>query len=48
MSSTGMPVRRPYAAPRLKIYGDARDLTLTENNPKNKNDSIQGQLNLKT
>ena len=40
--------RRPYAAPRLAVYGDLRVLTLTADNPKNKNDAVQGQTNLKT
>jgi hypothetical protein len=39
---------RPYAAPRLKVYGSARDLTQSAANPTNKNDPIQGQNNLKT
>lgn len=40
--------RRPYAPPRLVVYGRLEELTLTQPNPKNKNDSIQGQDNLKT
>ena len=40
--------RRPYAAPRLAIYGRLEELTLTLTNDKNKNDSLQGQNNLKT
>jgi len=39
---------RAYVAPRLKVYGTVADITLTNANDKNKNDSIQGQLNLKT
>lgn len=40
--------RRPYAPPRLKIYGSLEELTLTNSNDKNKNDALQGQNNLKT
>jgi hypothetical protein len=40
--------RRPYAPPRLAVYGRLEELTLTQPNPKNKNDAIQGQDNLKT
>jgi hypothetical protein len=40
--------RRPYAPPRLAIYGSFEELTLTNSNDKNKNDSLQGQNNLKT
>lgn len=39
---------RPYARPRLVVYGALQELTLTLSNDKNKNDSIQGQNNLKT
>ena len=39
---------RPYQPPRLKVYGTVSELTLTINDNKNKNDSVQGQLNLKT
>ena len=39
---------RGYTAPRLKVYGTVADITLTNVNDKNKNDSIQGQNNLKT
>ena len=42
------PARRPYSAPRLSIYGSLEELTLTNSNEKNKNDSLQGQNNLKT
>lgn len=42
------PSRRPYSAPRLVIYGALEKLTLANSNDKNKNDSIQGQNNLKT
>lgn len=40
--------RRPYVVPRLAIYGALEELTLTFTNDKHKNDSIQGQNNLKT
>lgn len=41
--------RRPYRAPRLQVYGSARDLTLTATTIQfNKNDATQGQQNLKT
>ena len=39
---------RAYGAPRLKVYGTVADITLTVANDMNKNDSIQGQNNLKT
>jgi hypothetical protein len=39
---------RSYSAPRLKVYGTVAELTLTSDNPRNKNDPTQGQLNLKT
>lgn len=39
---------RPYSAPRLKVYGTVAELTLTSDNPRNKNDPTQGQNNLKT
>lgn len=39
---------RPYQPPRLKVYGTVSDLTLTVNDNKNKNDSVQGGNNLKT
>jgi len=42
------PGLRSYAAPRLKVYGTVGDITLTLSNDKNKNDSLQGQNNLKT
>ncbi|HEX2077956.1 MAG TPA: lasso RiPP family leader peptide-containing protein [Longimicrobium sp.] len=42
------PQRRPYEAPRLAVYGRLEELTLTNANPKNKNDVIQGHDNLKT
>ena len=42
------PDRQPYAAPRLKVYGTVADVTLTVNDNKNKNDTTQGQNNLKT
>lgn len=40
--------RRPYAPPRLVVYGLLEELTLTATQSKNKNDSTQGQNNLKT
>lgn len=40
--------RRAYAPPRLVVYGRLEELTLTLTNDKNKNDSLQGQNNLKT
>lgn len=42
------PERRPYAQPRLKIYGSVEELTLSATISKNKNDSTQGGNNLKT
>ena len=47
MESTDQ-ARRSYAAPRLVIYGRLAELTLTVNENMNKNDTTQGQLNLKT
>jgi hypothetical protein len=41
-------VRRSYAPPRLVVYGSLEELTLTASNDKSKNDSLQGQNNLKT
>jgi hypothetical protein len=40
--------RPPYAPPRLAVYGRLEELTLTNDNPKHKNDVIQGMDNLKT
>lgn len=40
--------RRPYARPRLAIYGTLQELTLTINDNMNRNDPVQGGLNLKT
>lgn len=40
--------RRPYQAPRLKVYGSLEELTLTATISKNKNDALQGGNNLKT
>lgn len=40
--------RRPYAAPRLAVYGSLQELTLTATISKNKNDATQGGNNLKT
>ncbi len=40
--------RRPYTAPRLKVYGNLQELTLTATISKNKNDALQGGNNLKT
>lgn len=43
------PTRRPYAAPRLQVYGTVRELTLTATTEQhNRNDSVQGGNNLKT
>jgi hypothetical protein len=42
------PAARPYRAPRLKVYGNVAELTLTVAVPTNKNDPTQGQTNLKT
>ena len=39
---------RPYAPPRLVVYGKLEELTLTVSESKNKNDTTQGQNNLKT
>ena len=48
MSRTHTPARA-YAAPRLKIYGELRDVPLTATTiQNNKNDATQGQNNLKT
>jgi hypothetical protein len=47
MSANDTP-RRPYTPPALAIYGDLAAITRTQVNPKNKNDVIQGQDNLKT
>lgn len=46
--TSGRPGRRPYAAPRLRIYGSLQELTLTATVSKNKNDAVQGGNNLKT
>lgn len=40
--------RRPYAPPRLVVYGRLEELTLTVAENMNKNDTTQGQNNLKT
>jgi hypothetical protein len=40
--------RRPYAPPRLAVYGSLEELTLTQTESKNKNDATQGNTNLKT
>lgn len=45
---TAERARRPYAPPRLVVYGRLEELTLTQSNDKNKNDALQGQNNLKT
>jgi hypothetical protein len=37
-----------YSAPRLVSYGDVRELTRSATTDMNKNDSLQGQNNLKT
>jgi hypothetical protein len=47
MASQDTP-RRSYTAPTLQIYGDLAAITRTVNDNKNKNDSLQGQSNLKT
>ncbi|HEX6370125.1 MAG TPA: lasso RiPP family leader peptide-containing protein [Longimicrobium sp.] len=40
--------RRSYVPPRLTVYGRLEELTLTANDNMNKNDPVQGNLNLKT
>jgi hypothetical protein len=40
--------RREYTPPYLVEYGDIREITRTLDNPKNKNDPVQGGANLKT
>ena len=45
---TNHGTRRPYAPPRLAIYGSLEELTLTVSDSKNRNDALQGQNNLKT
>lgn len=40
--------RLPYSAPRLQVFGTVRELTLTVTVSQHKNDSTQGQNNLKT
>lgn len=47
MEPTGR-TRRPYAPPRLVVYGRLEELTLTINDNMNKNDPVQGGNNLKT
>lgn len=42
------PARRPYAPPRLSVYGRLEALTLTVTLDNKKNDALQGQNNLKT
>ena len=42
------PVRRPYSPPGLAIYGDLASITQSATTSTNKNDSTQGQNNLKT
>lgn len=42
------PARRRYEAPRLAIYGRLEELTLTVQENMNKNDPVQGGINLKT
>jgi hypothetical protein len=43
------PSRRPYVPPRLQVYGTVRELTLTATTIQhNRNDSVQGGVNLKT
>ncbi|HEX6370124.1 MAG TPA: lasso RiPP family leader peptide-containing protein [Longimicrobium sp.] len=40
--------RRSYAPPRLTVYGRLEELTLTVQDNMNKNDPVQGGINLKT
>jgi hypothetical protein len=40
--------RRRYAPPHLTVYGRLEVLTLTVNDNMNKNDSVNGMVNLKT
>jgi hypothetical protein len=40
--------RRSYAPPRLMVYGLLEELTLTAQENMNKNDPVQGGVNLKT
>lgn len=40
--------RRPYTPPRLAVYGRLEELTLSNSDPNNKNDPVQGMQNLKT
>ena len=42
------PRRKEYHPPRLAVYGDVREITLTVTLSTHKNDSAQGQNNLKT
>jgi hypothetical protein len=39
------PTLRPYSKPRLKVYGDMRDLTLTSAS-QNMNDPGNGSLSM--
>jgi hypothetical protein len=47
MESTDQ-ARRTYAPPRLVVYGLLEELTLTAQENMNKNDPVQGGVNLKT
>lgn len=40
--------RRSYSPPKLEVYGSLEELTLTATLDMNKNDTLQGQNNLKT
>ena len=49
MTAPSPSPRRAYAAPRLTTYGTVRDVTLTATTIQhNRNDSVQGGVNLKT
>jgi hypothetical protein len=48
MKNDDNALRRTYEPPRLVEHGDIREITRTQINDKNKNDSIQGQNNAKT
>lgn len=45
---THVPQRKEYHPPRLTVYGDVREITLAATLTNQKNDSSQGQQNLKT
>jgi len=40
--------RKQYQPPRLTVYGDVREITLSNTLTNQKNDALQGQNNLKT